>query len=63
MVAHLPRGGERIYVAQPRASRPETKAAGSRGAAVIEFAPMHLAVFFFGYFWFSHRTGGGEVQA
>jgi hypothetical protein len=29
---------------------------------VLQSRPMRSAVFFFGYFWFSHRTGGGEAS-
>jgi hypothetical protein len=30
---------------------------------VLHFAAMHRPAFFFGfYFWFSHRTGGGEAS-
>ena len=25
--------------------------------------PMRFVTFFYGYFWFSHRTGGGETSA
>ncbi|MEO3711822.1 MULTISPECIES: hypothetical protein [Roseateles] len=27
------------------------------------FATMHSPKFYFAFFWFSHRTGGGEANA
>ena len=30
---------------------------------MLHFGPMHRAQFSFTYFWFSHRTGGGEANA
>jgi len=31
--------------------------------AVLHWHPMHRAQFSFAFFWFSHRTGGGEANA
>lgn len=30
---------------------------------VLHFAPMRFNAYFFAYFWFSHRPGGGEARA
>jgi hypothetical protein len=30
---------------------------------VLHCSPMHRARFPFAFFWFSHRTGGGEANA
>jgi hypothetical protein len=30
---------------------------------VLHSVPMRFGTFFFGYFWFSHRTAAGEANA
>jgi hypothetical protein len=34
-----------------------------RNGGVLHCQRMHCANFSFAYFWFSHRTGGGEANA
>lgn len=34
----------------------------SRHLLVLDSRPMRFG-YFYGYFWFSHRTGGGETSA